>query len=201
MKQGALGLHPSPEFGTVVMDPAWPERGGGECKRGADRHYGLQSVPEILADLSRLRGSVLRFGPAAHLYVWVTNTYLRSGFDIIDLLGFRYIHPITWAKTRYGLGQYRRGQTEHCLFAVRGDFHENDTAGRLTTLLGGELLAPQGHSVKPPQLMEDAERNSPGPRLEMNCRAPRAGWWSYGTLDGARTTPYLLSPSGDEIRQ
>ena len=34
--------------------------------------------------------------------------------------GFRYVTMITWAKDRFGLGQYFRGMTEHCLFGVKG---------------------------------------------------------------------------------
>lgn len=36
-------------YKTIVCDPPWPERGGGRCKRGADRHYKLMSVREIAA--------------------------------------------------------------------------------------------------------------------------------------------------------
>ncbi len=27
------------KYKCVTMDPPWLERGGGKCKRGADRHY------------------------------------------------------------------------------------------------------------------------------------------------------------------
>lgn len=28
-------------YGTILVDPPWPERGGGKIKRGADRHYSV----------------------------------------------------------------------------------------------------------------------------------------------------------------
>ena len=36
-------------YRTLYADPPWPERGGGKIKRGADRHYALMPVAEILA--------------------------------------------------------------------------------------------------------------------------------------------------------
>ena len=107
-------LPPGP-FSTIYADPPWPERGGGRIKRGADRHYPLLSVTEIAA--LPVAGIA---APDAHLYLWVTNNYLPAGFDVMQAWGFRYVTCITWAKEgRFGLGQYFRGKTEHCLWGAR----------------------------------------------------------------------------------
>ena len=102
-------------YATLYADPPWPERGGGKIKRGADRHYALMSVADI---------SAMPFGEwaawNAHLYLWVTNNYLPAGLECVKAWGFRYVTMVTWVKDRAGLGQYYRGRTEHCLFAVRG---------------------------------------------------------------------------------
>lgn len=197
-EQGYLpidGLPSVPRFGAVEIDPPWPEHGGG--RRGAQNHYDLMSVEEVFREHRRLQDvGLLKWAEAAHLYVWVTNNYFRAGLDLVAYLGFRFIHPITWCKTSCGLGQYRRGQTEHCLFAVKGSHVENGTGARKPTLLGGKLLPPTGHSRKPLAIRDDIEHTSPGPYLELNCRNPRPGWWSYGTLDGPSTQPYLLGPEG-----
>src|SRR3990167_8930292 len=106
-------LPPRPgEYRVLYADPPWPERGGGKIKRGADRHYGLMTVDEILA---------LPFGewaaPDAHIYCWTTNNYLVAGLAAIKAWGFRYVTCVTWVKNKAGLGQYYRGRTEQCLFA------------------------------------------------------------------------------------
>ncbi len=83
---------------------------------GADRHYPLMSLQEIMdlpaQDLAN---------DNCYLYLWVTNNFLQAGLECIESWGFRYITMITWVKDRIGLGQYHRGQTEHCLFAVKGN--------------------------------------------------------------------------------
>jgi len=45
------------EFRTIMMDPPWLERGGGQVKRGADRHYPLLPTPD---DLRRTCATWLR---------------------------------------------------------------------------------------------------------------------------------------------
>src|SRR5690606_18201505 len=47
MTQQGLNLYAC-EYGCAAMDPPWPERGGGKSKRGADRHYPLLGVPQIV---------------------------------------------------------------------------------------------------------------------------------------------------------
>lgn len=105
---------PSAKYKTIYVDPPWPEKGGGKIKRGADRHYQLMSVKDIIA----LPVASLADPDGAHLYLWATNNYLPAALDCIKAWGFEYVTTITWMKDRIGLGQYFRGITEHCLFAV-----------------------------------------------------------------------------------
>lgn len=100
-------------FRTLLLDPPWSERGGGQIKRGADRHYtvltgGAASArkPGEPAGSSRalpgiIRGSGL-WNPAddAHCYLWATNNYLPDGLWLMGELGFRYVTSIVWVKTR-----------------------------------------------------------------------------------------------------
>ena len=39
---------PEGKYKTIYIDPPWPEYGGGKIKRGANAHYRLMSVKEIL---------------------------------------------------------------------------------------------------------------------------------------------------------
>lgn len=105
---------PTKKYKTIYADPPWPEHGGGKIKRGADRHYQLMSIKDIIA----LPVASLADPEGAHLYLWATNNYLPAALDCIKAWGFQYVTTITWMKDRIGLGQYFRGITEHCLFAV-----------------------------------------------------------------------------------
>ena len=35
-------------YKAILMDPPWYERGGGKIKRGADRHYNVLKLNEIV---------------------------------------------------------------------------------------------------------------------------------------------------------
>jgi len=159
-------------FRTILADPPWPERGGGRIKRGADRHYDLMTVEEIIALGEPLQRYIHPQG--AHLHLWVTNNFLEAGLAVMKAWGFRYVTMGIWAKNKAGLGQYRRGQTEPLLFGVRGKLpYKKDKAGKrcqATTLIGGKLLPRRKHSEKPEEAQEEIERISYGPYLELFAR-------------------------------
>ena len=117
---------PNLKYKTISADPPWPEHGGGKIKRGADRHYKLMTVKEI-ASLPVNQISEEN----AHLYLWVTNNYLKAGMQVMEAWGFTYKTKIDWVKADVnpdgtfklqnpGLGQYFRGADEVCLFGVKG---------------------------------------------------------------------------------
>ena len=45
---------------------------------------------------------------------------MREAFSVLDAWGFEQKTILTWVKDRMGTGDWLRGQTEHCLMAVRG---------------------------------------------------------------------------------
>lgn len=165
-------------YRTIVVDPPWPERGGGG--RGADVHYDLLPVTrmaEVISGADLWRPSL----DGCHLYLWATNTHLPAAINLVADLGFRYVTCLTWAKQTIGLGQYFRGQTEHVLFAVLGSL-PIEPAARLSTLISARRSA---HSAKPDRFYEIVEQVSPGPRLEMFARRRRVGWdvWGFEAPD------------------
>jgi N6-adenosine-specific RNA methylase IME4 len=161
-------------YRTILIDPPWQETGGGRIKRGADRHYRLLSTPEIIATI--LRCELFRPAPSAHLYLWVTNNFLPDGLLVVQSLGFRYKTLLTWAKDRFGLGQYFRGQTEHLIFATNGPYLPAKTRNQ-TTLISARRGR---HSTKPEAAYELIEAVSPAPYLELFARTPRPGWDCWG---------------------
>lgn len=182
-------------YRVLYLDPPWPEHGGGQIQRGADRHYPLMSVSEIVALPFGLWA-----GADAHCYCWVTNNYLPAGFAALTAWGFRYVSMITWVKDKAGLGQYYRGRTEHCLFGVRGRLPYRTKAdgkraqgqtvmyeaaspeeGSEPADLPTAFESPRGrHSTKPAQMRRYIELVSPGPYLECFAREPAPGWAVWG---------------------
>jgi len=176
-------------YQTIMADPPWLERGGGQIKRGADRHYPLMPTKDICA---------LPVGtwaaPDAHLYLWVTNNFLKDGFAVMDAWGFRYVTKITWTKAKdgrlevpdesdlqVGLGQYFRGCSEDVLFGVRGmvpyRLREDGKRAQGKTWFSAPR---QEHSQKPESFRKTVEMVSTGPYLEMFARRPAPGWDVWG---------------------
>jgi len=167
------------KYKTILIDPPWNETGGGKIKRGADKHYKLLKTPDILEVIKT--SGVFNPDDDCHLYLWVTNNFLKDGLWLIEQLGFRYITMVTWVKDRFGLGYYFRGQTEHILFSTRGHvfpLHKgNPNIKTPTTILNAKRTK---HSKKPMEQYEIIESVSTGPRLEMFARHTMSGWDSWG---------------------
>jgi N6-adenosine-specific RNA methylase IME4 len=163
------------KYSTIYADPPWNEQGGGKIKRGADRHYLLMKTRDIIAlPVSDVAAA------NAHLYLWATNNFLPDALAVMEAWGFAYKTTITWAKDRFGLGQYFRGQTEHCLFGVRGMLPYKVANGKRAqgrTLFTARVTE---HSAKPDEMRKMIEQVSYTPRLELFARKRSIGWDVWG---------------------
>jgi len=162
-------------FSTFYIDPPWAENGGGKIQRGANRHYKTMNTKDIL---KAIKGSGLfNPGPRSHLWLWVTNNFLKDGIWLMEQLGFRYITNLVWVKDRIGLGQYMRQRTEILLFGSRGDPQVPEPGDRPPNVIEAPKTT---HSTKPTEAYEVIERVSPGPYVEFFARQKREGWRSWG---------------------
>jgi len=177
-------------FRCVAADPPWFERGGGQYKRGADRHYSLLSTPEII-DTMRYSPFWLPDKSGCLLWLWTTSNFLQDAFTVIDALDFKYITHFVWVKDKIGLGQRSRQRHEHLLLARMGkvpvplppDRPDSviDEAEAYEEIFGGSLrVTKEQHSRKPLEAYRRIERSCEGPRLEMFAREPRDGWTVWG---------------------
>jgi len=164
------------KYQIIYADPPWNESGGGKIKRGADRHYPLMKTKDIIAlPIQNFLDN------NCHIYLWVTNNFLPDGLKVMKDWGFNYKTIITWAKDRIGLGQYFRGQTEHCLFGVKGNLPYQIIDGKRQqgkTLINAKRLA---HSEKPNEMREMILKVSgERPRIELFARQKTEGWDVWG---------------------
>ena len=95
----------------------------------------------------------------AIVWLWTTNHYMRDAYTVLDAWGLTEKTILTWVKDRFGCGDWLRGQTEHCIFAVRG--RPTVTLTNETTVLHAPA---RGHSAKPPEFYDMVERLCPAPR-------------------------------------
>jgi N6-adenosine-specific RNA methylase IME4 len=120
----------------------------------------------------------------AILWLWTTNAHLRVAFDVVDAWGFEYKSLLTWVKDRMGTGDWLRGQTEHCLLAVRGA--PVFLNGSHTTVI---QAARREHSRKPEEFYALVEATCPGSKVELFARQQRSGWQFFGDQAGLFPNP------------
>lgn len=176
-------------YGTICADPPWPyDTRGPSCTKEArpnsygtplslisssDR-YGHMSIEEI-CDLKP------EAEKEAHLYLWVTNSFMQEGFQVVKAWGFDFKTILTWVKVKpdgtpsMKAGYYYRGATEHVLFATRGNLRLSGPP-HPTVWLSPRLP----HSVKPDCFYRTVEEQSPAPYLEMFARRARPHWYAWG---------------------
>jgi N6-adenosine-specific RNA methylase IME4 len=155
---------PTGPFQVIVADPPW-------------RYESSNSLPYPTMDIEEIKAMPVAeiADENAILWLWTTNAHLRVAFDVVEAWGFEYRTLLTWVKDRMGTGEWLRGQTEHCMLAVRGKpvfLHGNHA-----TVLEA---ARREHSRKPEEFYALVEATSPGGKVELFCRQPRYGWQVYG---------------------
>lgn len=159
-------------YRVVAADPAWPyELRSQDPSHRATHPYPQMSIEEICA---------VKVGEIAHkdsiCWLWTTNHHLRAAFTVLDAWGFQQKTILTWVKDKFGYGDWLRGQTEHCLLAVRGK--PTVDLSNQSTVLHAPMRA---NSQKPEEFYSFVERLCPAPRYaELFARSTRPNWDGHG---------------------
>lgn len=155
------------KYKTILADPPWNMRLTGLYQirklRPSKLVYPLMTTDEIkklpvakIADVG------------CHLWLWVTNSHLREGFEVMEAWGFKYLAPITWVKPS-GLGNYFIHRTQHLLFGYKDKCIFSKERYKPTV-----FMAKTGkHSQKPNESYELIESISEPPRIELFARQKR----------------------------
>jgi N6-adenosine-specific RNA methylase IME4 len=164
---------PLPEgpFRVIVIDPPWHyDKRAEDASHRAALPYPSMTLEEIAA--------LPIAGMAAEdciLWLWTTNAHLFDCPQLLGAWGFQHKTILTWVKDRMGCGDWLRGQTEHCIFAVRGN--PTVTISNQTTVIHGAV---REHSRKPEEFYQLVESLCPGAKVELFQRTPRPGWVGHG---------------------
>jgi len=159
------------EFDTIVIDPPWEM---GEYNQAAFR--GGTPYPTMTVD--EIENIKIPAKENCVLWLWTTNKFLHEAFHILEHWGFEHKSCLTWAKNKMGVGVWLRGQTEHCLLAVKG--HPLWELKGQTTCLTADN---KGHSIKPDEFYDLVDSLCYGRKLDYFAREPRDGWITYGTME------------------
>jgi N6-adenosine-specific RNA methylase IME4 len=167
--------YPEGPFRVIVVDPPWRY----DVRQEDATHRARTPYP----DMSQAELKALPIAKVAHtnaiLWLWTTNSFMRDALELIEAWGFSQKTILTWVKDRMGTGAWLRGQTEHCIMAIRGK--PVVTLTNQTTALQAPL---REHSRKPEQFYTLVESLCPGNRLELFARAEREGWATTGAEVG-----------------
>jgi N6-adenosine-specific RNA methylase IME4 len=174
-KAEKIRLEPPPmpkgPFRVIVVDPPWRY----DLRNADPSHQVASPYPSLcIADIKKLQIKSVSCKDSI-LWLWSTNAHLPDAFEIVKTWGFEFKTMLTWGKTTKGMGDWLRGQTEHCLMCIRGKPLIQLT--NQSTLL---IAAKSRHSKKPEEFYKMIEKMCPGSKLEMYQRRPRKGWTGHG---------------------
>jgi N6-adenosine-specific RNA methylase IME4 len=162
-------LEPKGLFNVIVIDPPWAYE-----KRGEDAlHRGRTQYPTMTTD--EISAMDIPADENCVLWLWTTNAFMHDAYHVLDAWGFTPKTILTWVKDRIGLGDWLRGQTEHCVLAIRGK--PPVSLSNQTTVLYGPL---REHSRKPDEFYALVDSLCHGRKLDMFSREKREGWSQHG---------------------
>ena len=169
-KEVIKGLTPPTGFyDVIVVDPPWPMPGEYDPDgRRTTPDYPTMSLDEIANTEIPAKDDCV-------LWLWVTNLNMHDGLHLVEQWDFQFRNILTWAKDKFGLGRWLRGQTEHCLLATRGNPLFQGEA--MSTLLQAKRT---GHSAKPDEFYDLIDKCCVGKKLDYFSGKRRDGWDCYG---------------------
>jgi N6-adenosine-specific RNA methylase IME4 len=165
---------PDKVYRCIVIDPPWPvEKIVRDVRPRQDEALDYHTM--TLDEIEALPVASLADPEGCHLFLWTTHKLLPDALRLIEAWGFRYECSLTWVKP-VGMTPFSwMYNTEHCLFARRG----NLPLLRMGLKLSVE--APVGHhSQKPDAFYAHALEASPSPRVELFARAAHEGFEGWG---------------------
>lgn len=164
---------PAGEYACIVIDPPWP------YEMAFNEQFNCGGLPYPALTIEALAAMSIPAADDCIVWLWTTNAFVHEAYHLLSAWGFEDKTIMTWVKPGMGLGRWLRGQTEHCILAIRGKPKIHLT--NQTTV----LHAPRReHSRKPDEFFHLVEELCSGPRLEMFAREPRDGWEAQGNETG-----------------
>jgi len=155
----------------VLADPPWRYDFAETDNRQIENQYPSATVDEIIDHKPETQ-------PDCVLLLWATVAKLREAFEVLDGWGFEYKTHAVWDKEKIGMGYWFRGQHELLIVGTKGKMSPPEQADRVSSVF---REARGAHSAKPECIYQWVERAfKEHTKLEMYCRAPRAGWLVFG---------------------
>ena len=174
---------PRGPFEVIYADPPW-QYSNKTIRGGAEHHYDTLTVEQVAAlPVSKIAA------PNSVLFMWATWPTLPDALRVISAWGFTFKNcGFAWVKTTstnrdaFGLGHWTRGNTEPCLFAVRGKPRRVSASVRQVVLEEQTVFSPRReHSAKPAEVRDRiVSLMGDVPKVELFARDRARGWKCWG---------------------
>ena len=180
------------KYKTVVIDPPWDL---GNTMDLVISHGPYPSLPYDSMSLTEIKHFPINdFIDEGLLFMWVIDSTIREGFDIIEEWGFKYHKLLTWDKgSGAAIWSPIMGRTEHCIFAYRGHFREltDNKMGVMQSLIQTHKI--RKHSEKPARFYQLLRAWTPTPRIDIFARNAHEGFdgWGDEYVGEGPLAPYL----------
>ena len=161
---------PAKKYDIIYADPPWRYTFAVE-NRKIENHYPTMEVLEICnVQVPSAENSIL--------FLWGTAPKLLEALEVMKAWGFEYKTNAVWDKKRIGMGYYFRGQHEHLLVGIKGEFIPPEVNFRNSSIYREKRTE---HSVKPAFFRTwIAEAYPLQSKLEMFARERIEGWDAWG---------------------
>lgn len=176
---------PNKEYNIIYADPPWNYNKGVYQDSGRkDRQLSDIYKTMTIADINNMDVKGISNRDCA-LFLWVTDSHLKEGIQLIDVWGFTYRTIVfIWkkvtknGKTCANVGAWTMKNCEICLLGVKGNMLKNKKANNIFQLVEAER---EGHSRKPEEVRNRIDEIFGDlPRIELFAREKVEGWDSWG---------------------
>ncbi len=158
-------------FDVIYADPPWRYDFAESSNRKIENHYTTMQTSDIAKMKVPSKENCV-------LFMWATAPKLLEALDVMKGWGFTYKTHAIWDKEKIGMGYWFRGQHELLMVGVKGKVSPPQASIRISSIIKEQRSK---HSRKPDcvaEYIELAFYNKS--KVELFCREPRNGWYSYG---------------------
>ena len=159
------------KFDVIYADPPWRYDFAESSNRKIENHYTTMENSDIAKMKVPSKDNCV-------LFMWATSPKLLEALEVMKGWGFTYKTHAIWDKEKIGMGYWFRGQHELLMVGVKGKVSPPEASIRISSVIKEERSK---HSRKPDcvaKYIELAFYNKS--KIELFCREPREGWYSYG---------------------
>ena len=175
------------KFQVICCDPPWSFNDKlkmSNVKRGSESNYSVLSIEDLFEiPLQEI------VDDNAFCCIWVPNTLLQSGLDLMRKWGFEHKGIYGWVKKsskngklHFGMGHTFRGTFEIALYGRRGKIEVHNKSQRNIEIDENfDFDDPLKHSQKSEKLQDSLDLMFPEvKKIELFARRKRSGWECVG---------------------